>query len=139
MRPLLLNRMGEGGPADLAGFIVGGRARREKHGGTNPAGMALQEIKQDVSPHRHSPQDSLLDFEPVHQGDDVVGEDGHGVGTVGRLALAEPPQIRGDHPVARLHQSGNLRAPHLAAQGEAMDQNDRRPLAARIVCQANIV
>jgi hypothetical protein len=73
----------------------------------------------------------VLDAERVEHADDVGDQGAHPV-CLDRLGLggvAEAAQVRRDHPVAGIGQSGDLVPPEPPGIGEAVQQQHRRPAA----------
>jgi hypothetical protein len=76
-------------------------------------------------------QPDSLDAQRVEQGPQVIDQPVQPVirWPYWRLAVAESAQVGRDHPVAGLHQRGNLVAPDPMAVGKTMHQHHVRPFA----------
>ena len=91
---------------------------------TDPLLALLSSAQCYVSSHRQPAEYSFLNSQTVQQSEEVLSEEFHRVLAIAHIALPESSNIISDDSKA-LFQELDLRVPHLMAQREAVNENDR--------------
>src|SRR4051794_9594015 len=104
---------------------------RHQHELFHPGGKRDRELGGDEAAHRVADDDRAFDPERVAQRVDRlrVSPDGDPLGRHRRAA--ETGQVRHDHPVGA-HERRDVQQPVLPEPGQAVDEHDGRPVAARV-------
>ena len=129
-RGAALSRAGRSGVACAAGLRAVG-LRTGVHQDQRPHALAppAQELEDHVPAHREAAQHHVVHAQRVEQRREVVRVDRHAVAEVGRVGLSHPAQVGRDAAVTV--ERVDLVAPDRAVERIAVDEQDRRTLAAR--------
>ncbi len=100
------------------------RQRRVQLQRAHTRGMPQRDLLGDHAAHRDAAHVRTGDAEHVHEPHGVVGHHRRGVGSVGRVRLADAAIVEGDHAVLR-GEGGDLQAPREVIAAEAHDEHER--------------
>ncbi len=113
--------------------VIGSGPGHQEHRPQQTLRIPLNQVEQDISPHRHSAYDSFVDAQMIEQTDHRIGISTHRGRSPDGRAVTEARQVGTEHPEAMVNHHVLLRSPHLAIKGKTVYQHDREAGATIII------